>query len=579
MPNPEPTAQFEFTVLCRHGGKDTNEDAAAAWVPDSPHLQHYKGSAFVVADGVSSAEAGQQASQTAVESFINDYQSTPDIWSVSHSAEQLLSTINSRLYRHSHAFSNELKGHLCTFSGLLIKSRTAHIFHVGDSRAYLLREGNLQQLSQDHKALLSKDRSFLVRALGMDNRLQLDYRSLSVQTDDVFLLCTDGLHEFLSDSQITEYLTATEHTIEQRAETLYQAAMDAGLDDNISIVLIKVQTLPDESIDDFSQRLTRLPFPPPLDVGMKLDGYEVTKVLFMSSRSHLYLVRDLDSDRLLVMKTPSDNFNDSPQYIDSFIREEWVGSRIRSPAVVSVIRPGRGKSFLYYLMEYVEGTTLEKKLAQSAPLKPSQALKWLQQIADGLQAFHDSETIHQDLKPGNIMITDTNEVKIVDFGSVFVAGLAEIFSPLAHEVPLGTAEYSDPQYLMGRNSGIQGDVYAFATIAYEMFTGSLPYGEKIGECKTPRDYDRLRYIPARQVNPRIPLWLDRALQKGVQFDLQQRYTTLDKILTDIRQPNPEFLKTEVKKDTRNSSLLFWQLLSGFWFITLIVVIYLFLISP
>lgn len=579
MSNAGPAVQFEYTVLCRPGGKDTNEDAAGAWVPDSTHLQHYKGSAFIVADGVSSAEAGQQASQTAVESFINDYQSTPDIWSVSHSAEQLLSTINSRLYRHSHAYSNELKGHLCTFSGLIIKSRTAHIFHVGDSRAYLMREGQLQQLTQDHKAQLSKDRSFLVRALGMDNRLQIDYRSLSLHSDDIFLVCSDGLHDFVNESQITRHLTTPGQTMDQLAETLYQAAMDAGLDDNISILLVKAVTLPEESIDDFSQRLTRLPFPPALDVGMKLDGYEVTKVLFMSSRSHLYLVRDLDSNRLLVMKTPSDNFNDDPQYIESFIREEWVGSRIRNGAVVSVIRPSRGKSFLYYLMEYIEGITLEKKLAQSAPLKPSQALTWLEQIASGLQAFHDSETIHQDLKPGNIMINHEGKIKIVDFGSVFVAGLAEIFTPLVHEVPLGTAEYSDPQYLMGRNSGIQGDVYAFATIAYEMFTGKLPYGEKIGECKTPRDYDRLRYIPARQVNPHVPVWLDRALQKGVQFDLQQRYTTLSKVLTDIRQPNPEFLKTEVKKDTRNSSLLFWQLLSGFWFITLIVVIYLFLISP
>lgn len=578
MPVSGPVAQFDVSLLCRPGGKESNEDAANSWVPDDPHLLRYKGCAFIVADGVSSAEAGQQASQTAVSSFLTDYPSTPDTWSVSHSAEQLLSTINSRLYRHSHAYANELKGHLCTFSGLVIKSRTAHIFHVGDSRVYLLRDGHLRQLTQDHKAQLSKDRAFLIRALGMDNRLQLDYRSLDVLPGDLFILCTDGLHDFVATTALQDLLSRKGYSLEEQSEALYKSAMDNHCDDNISIILARVGTLPQENIDDFNQRLTRLPFPPALEPGMKLDDYEVIRVLFMSSRSHLYLVEDLHHGRQLVMKTPSDNYNDDTLYIERFIREEWVGSRIRNKAVVNVIRPDRAKSFLYYLMEYIDGSSLEQILATQAPLKPAQALTWLEQIADGLQAFHDCETIHQDLKPGNILIALDGQAKIVDFGSVYVAGLAEIFTPLEHDHPLGTAEYSDPQYLMGRNSGIQGDVYALATIAYEMFTGSLPYGPHIADCKTPRDYDRLRYISAREINPQIPLWLDRALQKGTQFDLQQRYTTLPALMKDIRQPNPEFLKTEVKKNTRNSSLLFWQLLSGFWFITLLLVIYLFVLS-
>lgn len=578
MPEPGTSGQLKVAQLCREGGKAGNEDAAAYLIPEDLHLLRYKGSAFVVADGVSSAEAGQQASQTAVSSFLRDYPNTPDTWSVSHSAEQLLSTINSRLYRHSHAYSNELKGHLCTFSSLIIKSRTAHIFHVGDSRIYLLRDQNLRQLTQDHKAQLSKERSFLARALGMDNRLQLDYRSLPLESGDILLLCTDGLHDFLPEARMIELIQQHGSDLEAANQALFEAAMAAGSDDNISHILVQVASLPEENLDDYSERLTQLPFPPALEPGMKLDGFAVIKILFMSSRSHLYLVRDPDTQRQLVMKTPSDNYSDDPLYIERFIREEWVGSRIRNDHVVQVVRPSRPKTFQYYLMEYVDGQSLEQLLAAQAPLKPAQTLKLLEQIVDGLQAFHDCETIHQDLKPGNILITDEGNAKIVDFGSVYVAGLAEIFTPLEQDHPLGTAEYSDPQYLMGKNSGIQGDVYALATIAYEMFTGALPYGERIGECKTPRDYDRLRYISAREVNPSVPLWLDRALQKGTQLDLQERYTTLQSLVADIRRPNPEFLKTAVKQSSRNSSLLFWQLLSGFWFITLLLVIYLFVLS-
>ncbi|MCC5879598.1 MAG: bifunctional protein-serine/threonine kinase/phosphatase [Idiomarina sp.] len=569
--------ELDYAVISKQGGKQTNEDFAAAFVPEDTHQLTYKGAALALADGVSSAEAGQQASSTAVTTFLADYPDTPDTWSVQHSAEQVLSTINLRLYRHSHAFSNELKGHLCTFTSLILKSRTAHVFHVGDSRAYQLRGRRLQQLTQDHSTRLSAERSFLARALGMDNHLQLDYAHCDVAEGDVFLLCTDGLYDFVSIQQIQASLSA-ELPAKEIAEALYQLAMDAGCDDNVSVIVSKVTTLPDESIDEYNERLTQLPFPPALSPGMKVDGFTVTRELFVSARSQLYLVTDSESGEALVMKTPSDNYNDDSLYIDRFIREEWIGCRIRSPYVVRVIRQPRPRTFLYYLMEHVTGVSLEAWLKREKPIKPARALRIIEQITEGLRAFHACEAIHQDLKPGNILVQPDDTIKIVDFGSVHVAGVAEIFVPIERDAALGTAEYSDPHYLMGHNSAIQGDIYALATISYELFTGKLPYGPRIAECRTAADYDRLRYINARTINPRVPVWLDRALEKGVSFDLQHRYSKLDDFVQDIKQPNPDFLRQEVNKTSRNSSLLFWQLLSGFWFVTLLLVIYLFVLS-
>ncbi|MCH8501128.1 MAG: protein phosphatase 2C domain-containing protein [Aliidiomarina sp.] len=574
--------QLDYFVLCNEGGKQGNEDAAAALVPESAHLLTYKGAIFTVADGVSSAEAGREASTTAVRTFIQDYPKTPDTWSVSHSAGQVLSTINLRLYRHSHAFANEMKGQLCTFSTAIIKSHSAHIFHVGDSRVYHWRKGQCQQLTHDHTAHLSQDRHFLARALGMDSNLQLDHQRINLQIHDKLLLSSDGLHEFVSLDAIQEALNAG-LSAQATAEQLFAQALANGCDDNVSIIVVDIHQLPNENIDDYHEKLTKLPFPPAFSPGMKVDGYEIISELFASSRSHLYLVRDNESGAEIVMKTPSENFSDDTAYIERFIREEWIGSRIESPHVTRIIRQNRPRSFLYYLMEYVEGVNMERWLEINQPIKPARALSILEQVAAGLQAFHDCEAIHQDLKPGNIIIqqepgTGKETAKIVDFGSVFVAGVAEIFIPIDQESVLGTAAYSDPLYLTGKNSAIQGDVYALATIAYELFTGKLPYGSKIEECKTPSDYDRLRYISARKANPAIPVWLDRALEKGVSFDLQVRYTTLASFLRDIRQPNPEFLRDEVKQSTRGSSLLFWQLLSGFWFVTLLLVIYLFVIN-
>ncbi len=574
--------QLGYHLISDAAGKATNEDAAGIYCPTDLYMQTYKGAAFVVADGVSSAEAGRDASKTAVDAFLQDYFKTPDTWSVRQSAEQVLSTINLRLYRHSHAFNNDSKGHLCTFSAVILKSHSAYVFHVGDSRVYHWRDQQLEQLTTDHTVHISKGRSFLARALGMDGNLQLDYQRVHLVIGDKLLLSTDGLHEFVSPTDINHVLT-TAHSCEEAANSLKAKALAAGCDDNLSVIVVHVQQLPNEDIDDYQKRLTKLPFPPAFAPGMKVDGYEIVREIFASSRSHMYLVKDLASGVMAAMKAPSANFEDDSSYIERFIREEWIGSRIHSPYVVGIIRQSRPRSFLYYVMDYVEGDSMDKWLADNHPVKPARALRILGHIATGIQAFHDCEAIHQDLKPGNVIIQrhpDTGEENaiIVDFGSVFVSGVAEIFIPIEHDSVLGTASYSDPLYLTGKNSAIQGDVYSLATIAYEVFTGTLPYGDKIESCKVPSDYDRLRYVSATKINPRIPVWLDRALEKGVEFDLQHRYTTVAEFMKDIRQPNPSFLRDEVKQSTKNSSLLFWQLLSGFWFITLLLVIYLFVLN-
>jgi serine/threonine protein phosphatase PrpC len=578
MQQSEQQLKLSFASNSQAGVKAVNEDAVACMVPDNTHLLTYKGACFALADGVSTAEAGQQASCTAVQRFTTEYLQTPDSWSVAYSAEQLLATINNQLYELSHSFSQQQKGFLTTFTALVLKSQTAHFFHIGDSRLYHWRKGELSQLSQDHTTVMSEQRQFLGRALGMDAQVVAQQGSVSIQAGDKFLLCSDGISDFVSDSSLQQQL-ATSTSDDQCCDAVLAQALAQGSDDNVSVIVVNVEVIPAQSLDDLNQKLTRLPFPPALSPGMKLDGYRVIKELFASSRSHLYLVQDESSEQELVLKCPSINYDDDALYIDRFIREEWIGLRIQSPYVVKVVRHSRPRSFLYYLMEHLNGPSLEHWFEQQPkPLKPSLAIKLVKQIAEGLRAFHRMGAIHQDLKPGNIIYLSDGSIKIVDFGSVYVAGLAEIYSPLQHDAALGTAAYSDPHYLLGHNSGVQGDIYAIATIAYELFSGGhLPYGDKVEQCRTARDYDKLRYRSASQYNPVIPTWFDRALQKGVSLDLSQRYQGIGALLTDLQQPNPEFLHEEVKQEHKTNPLLFWQLLSGFWFVTLLLVVWLFLI--
>ncbi|RTR37966.1 bifunctional protein-serine/threonine kinase/phosphatase [Shewanella canadensis] len=556
------------------GLKEINEDAVGFFAPVEDRLLEGKGIILAVADGVSSAEAGKDASETAVKRFIDDYYPTPDTWSVKHSGQKLLSSINITLFKRSHEFASEEKGYLTTFTGLVIKSRTCHLFHVGDSRAYLYRNNELKQLTRDHVASIATGRSFLARAVGMDNCLQIDYSTVDLEDNDLLLATSDGIHDFVDSDKLIEILSL-KMSEQEKIDLLAKTAFDNGSDDNISGVIAQVNQLPNESLNDYNSKLLRLPFPPPLDPGVKLDGYKVIKELFASSRSQLYLVEDTDTGFQMVMKTPSITFQEDTGYIDRFIQEEWIGKRISSEYVVRIIEQERPRTCLYYLMEYVHGVSMDKWMKQNHFPKPKLAISIIEKIAKGLAEFHKMETIHQDLKPANILIDKDNNIKIVDFGSVFVAGLAEVFIPLEHEGALGTATYSDPKYLLGKNTGIQGDLYALATISYELFCGKLPYGEKIEECQTAFEYDRLRYIPANEVNPVIPMWFDRTLQRGVAFDLEERYENIDEFLTDLRHPNPIYLRDDPKVTKNKSQVLFWQLLSGFWILMLILVIAMF----
>ncbi len=570
------SCQLKVSLGCcsTAGIKDCNEDCVSYQIPKDAHALIYKGISVALADGVSSAEAGKEASETAVYQFIRDYYRTPDTWSVAHAGQKVLASINQRLFRKSHEFIQEEKGYLCTFSGLVIKSRTAHIFHVGDSRVYHLRDGHVAQLTRDHIASLGKGRRVLARAVGMDTCLQIDYKKLPIKQGDIFVLSSDGLHDFISSDAMLSVLNAAV-SAQKKSEDLVNIALKNGSDDNISVSILDVDQLPHESLDDFNSKLTRLPFPPVLSKGMKLDGYLIKREIFASQRSQLYLVEEESSGCQMVMKTPSMNYDDDTAYIDRFIQEEWIGKRIDSPYVVKIIPQKTKRHFLYYLMEYVEGQTLDQWIGEHRFPDPKTAINIIKQIASGLKAFHNQETIHQDLKPANVILDANNTVKIIDFGSVYVAGIAEVARPITHEHALGTASYSDPQYLLGKNSGIQGDIYSLATITYELFTGELPFGDKVEACRSALDYDRLRYRPANQFNPVIPNWFDRTLKRGLAFDLETRYRTIDAFLADLTEPNPDYLLDDPKYTKDKSKTLFWQIISGIWLMTLVLLYLLF----
>jgi len=558
------------------GAKASNEDCIGLRIPEGTLLT-MKGIAAVVADGVSSAEAGREASESCVQGFLSDYFSTPEAWSVKRSAAAVLTAQNRWLYGQGHGVFEAHKGYVTTFSALILKSRTAHVVHVGDTRVQLLRDGRLERLTRDHVTSISDDETYLSRALGMDVRLEADYRSIELHAGDVFLLTSDGVHDHLSEERLVAELEtafAPGEEAERLCRRLLDLARSAGSDDNLSCQIIVVDALPAQNADDLYSRLQDIRFPPPLEPGMRLDGYVVEKEIHASSRSQLYLVREESSGRRLVMKTPSVNYEDDVAYIERFIMEPWIGRRIDSPYVVDIVEPERPPTFLYYLMEYVEGPSLVEWMRAHPEPDIADTVELVEQIEAGLQAFHRRETLHQDLKPANVIVGRDGRIRIVDFGSCHVAGIQEIATPIERETALGTATYSAPETRWGRSVGVRSDLFSLGSVAYEMLTGQLPYGEAIDRVDDPRKLDALEYVPSYHRNPMIPVWIDGALRCAVATDPRRRYAELSAFVYDLRHPNPVYLRDGVRPLIERDPVTFWKGVSAILAAALLVTLFL-----
>lgn len=559
------------------GIKPENEDFLGSYIPsketdDAAQLES-KGITIAIADGMSGSDGGKEASQVSVSQFLTDYYGTPESWTVKQAATKILTALNTWLYSQGQQKYGTAKGMVTTFSAVVIKSQTAHLFHVGDSRIYRLRGTDFVQLTRDHRVWITNDRDYLSRAMGIDTHLEIDYRATAVQQDDIYLLTTDGIHDFVGDKEIQEIIETHKNDPQKISEKLLKAASANECNDNISALALKVDYLPEPDKTEFYEQLTQLPFPPDLKAGNVIDGYKILRELNASSRSQVYLAEDTLSKKIknlprkVVIKTPSVNFEDDPSYIDLFLHEEWVAKRLQSPHLIKVCGMDRKRTFLYTVVEYVQGQSLKQWMSDNPKPTLIQVRGTVDQIARGLRAMHRLEMIHQDLKPDNILLDEFNTLKIIDFGSTKIAGLAEIKSVVEHNQIVGTANYSAPEYFKGKSGTNHSDIYSLGVIAYEVLTGKLPYGETSAERASKKKFN---YVSARQYNPMVPDWMDACLRKAVHPNPEKRYGLLSEFLSDFSKPNQALLDRNSSQPLlERNPLAFWR---GVAFIQLIIIL-------
>ncbi len=556
------------------GRKTANQDYHGICIPKDPQLSS-KGIALALADGISSSEVSQLASETAVTGFLADYFCTSEAWSVKQSVQRVLYAINSWLHaqtRQSQFRYDKDKGYVCTFSALVIKSTTAHLFHVGDTRIYRLRGNALEQLTEDHRYWVSREKSYLGRALGINQQLEIDYRTLPVETGDIFVLATDGVYEHVTAQVIVQAIHGHAQDLDAAAKRIVEEALAQGSGDNLTIQILRIESLSAQDASEIYEQLTELPFPPALDARMEFDGYRIIRPIHASNRSHAYLAVDGETGAQVVIKTPSTEHRGDPPYLERFLMEEWVARRINNAHVLKPCALTRKRNYQYIAMEFIEGQTLAQWMRDNPKPDLKTVRELISQIAMGLQAFHRLEMLHQDLRPENIMIDNTGTVKIIDFGSTQVAGLLEMDSSTGPAPMLGTEQYSAPEYFLGENGSSRSDIFSLGVIAYQMLTGSLPYGTRVPKSRTKAAQRKLRYASVRTEERLIPAWVDEAIAKAVQPDPYKRYEELSEFVYDLHHPNQTFLSKSRPPLMERNPLVFWKAVSFLLAVSLIVVL-------
>lgn len=543
------------------GRKEVQQDFHGARIPQGAPLSS-KGVAVALADGIGSSSVSQVAAELAVLGLLDDYYCTSDAWSVRRSVERVIAATNAWLHSRTQQgpFRNDMeRGYVCTLSALVIKGATAHVFHVGDSRVCRLQGGVLEPLTREHRVWISGGQSHLARAIGFDAQVEIDYVAMPVERGDVFVLATDGVHEHVAERDIAAAIERSAHDLDAAARAIVAKAWENGSADNLTVQVARVESLPELEAIELHQRLLRLPPAPLLAPRDVIDGWRIMREVHASPRSHIYLAVDVESGEPAILKAPAVDRQEDAAYLERFLMEEWVARRVRSAHVLKPVEHRRARTCQYVITEYIDGQTLAQWMIDHPRPDLESVRRIVEQVARGLQAMHRMEMLHQDVRPGNIMIDTSGTVKIIDFGAASVAGLREMRRADARDGVLGTEQYTAPEYFLGEAGTPQSDLFSLGVIAYQMLCGRLPYGAEVPRARTRAAQAKLRYRSVQGNDGAIPPWIDQVLRRAVHPLPAKRYAELSEFVHDLRHPDPRRVESpRAPPWIERDPLLFWK---------------------
>jgi hypothetical protein len=400
----------------------------------------------------------------------------------------------------------------------------------------------------------------LLRCVGADDTLVVDYSQGDLEVGDVFVLLTDGVHNVLNARRLLALVKAAMPASETAAgepadgaqslsRQLVDAALAAGSTDNATALVVRVLGLLDATLQDENRKSLALPVPARLRLGDTLDGFTVTAPVADNGINVLYQVRHLSSQRLYALKTLHPARAHDPEERAMLAHEAWLAKRMQSSSAPSCMvnihdhLPGDApRSAFYVLYDWHAGETLQQLLDRRHKFAVSQVVAAGMQLARALGLLHRQGVIHRDIKPANLHQGEDGVLRLLDFG-VALSGREPAALRTLHA---GTPSYINPEQ-WGFNAraasssngetpaeppDAQSDLFALGVALYQLLTGKLPYGDvlpyQVGR------YYRDPVAPSRH-NPEVPIWLDHVVLKAVARSKRQRFETAEEVLLALER--------------------------------------------
>ena len=266
-----------------------------------------------------------------------------------------------------------------------------------------------------------------------------------------------------------------------------------------------------------------------LNVGVIIgERYEVVSRIGSGGMADVYKAKDHKLNRFVAMKVLKPEFSADTNFIRKFQREAQAAAGLAHPNVVNVFDVGEDHGVNYIVMELVEGITLKEYISKKGKLTVKEATSIAIQVSMGLEAAHNRNIVHRDIKPQNIIISTDGKVKVTDFGIARVATSNTISTNA-----MGSVHYSSPEQVRGGYSDFKSDIYSLGITMYEMVTGRVPFdGDTTVAIAIKHLQDEM--APPSKYVPDLPHSLEEIILKCTQKSPDRRYSTLAELINDLK---------------------------------------------
>ena len=276
-------------------------------------------------------------------------------------------------------------------------------------------------------------------------------------------------------------------------------------------------------------------------VGKRLDGrYEIHEIIGVGGMSVVYKAYDNVDDRIVAVKILKEEFTHDEDFVRRFKNESKAIAVLSHPNIVKVYDVSFGDKLQYIVMEYVDGITLKEYIQKQGIITWNDAVFFISQILKALQHAHDKGIVHRDIKPQNIILLPTGNIKVTDFG---IARFSRTETKTLTENAIGSVHYISPEQAKGEFTDERADIYSLGVVFYEMLVGRVPFE---ADSAVSVALMQINDEPVRltDINPDIPLGLEQICVHAMQKNPLERYQTATEMLLDleevIRNPNATF---------------------------------------